>query len=54
MPYPDNSSLPQSVRKRFTSHQQTAFRKAFNNALKEYHGNESKAFAVAYSAAKKA
>jgi len=54
MPYKSNSELPAAARKRLSSHQQTVFREAFNNALKEYHGNESKAFAVAWVAAKKA
>ena len=54
MPYSSNSELPSAVRKRLSPHQQEVFRKAFNNALKEYHGNESKAYATAWSAAKKA
>jgi len=54
MPYSSNSQLPKPARKRLTSHQQTVFREAFNNALKEYKGNESKAYATAWAAAKKA
>jgi cation transport regulator len=54
MPYKTNSELPLAARKRLSSHQQTVFREAFNSALKTYHGNESKAFAVAWAAAKKA
>jgi cation transport regulator len=54
MPYSSNSELPSAAKKRLNSHQQTVFREAFNNALKEYNGNESKAYAVAWSAAKKA
>jgi cation transport regulator len=54
MPYTKNSDLPAAARKRLNAHQQTVFREAFNNALKEYKGNESKAYATAWSAAKKA
>jgi cation transport regulator len=54
MPYSKNSELPAAARKRLNAHQQTVFREAFNNALKEYRGNESKAYATAWSAAKKA
>lgn len=52
MPYASNSDLPPAVRK-LSDHQQTVFRKAFNAALKQY-GDESKAYAVAWAAAKKA
>ena len=54
MPYSSNRDLPAAARKRLTPHQQDVFRATFNNALKEYKGNESKAYAVAWSAAKKA
>jgi cation transport regulator len=54
MPYSSNSQLPAAARKRLTPHQQDVFRATFNNALKEYRGNESKAYAAAWSAAKKA
>jgi len=54
MPYSSNSQLPAAARKRLTPHQQDVFRASFNNALKEYKGKESKAYAVAWSAAKKA
>jgi cation transport regulator len=53
MPYESNNSLPKGVRKKLTDHQQTVFRKAFNNALREY-GKESTAYKVAWSAAKNA
>ena len=52
MPYASNKELPKGAKK-LSGHKQTAFRKAFNNALKEYGGDESKAFATAYSAAHK-
>lgn len=54
MPYKNVSELPQSQVDQYTPHQQEAFLKAFNNALKEYGGDEHRAFAVAHSAAKKA
>jgi cation transport regulator len=38
----------------YNPHQKEAFLKAFNNTCKEYRGDESRAFAVAHSAAKKA
>jgi len=37
-----------------SNRRQIAFLKAFNNAYKEYGGDESRAFAVAHAAAKKA
>lgn len=53
MPYDRNSELPAEVKGKYKNRrQQSAFRKAFNNALKEY-GDESKAFAVAHSAAQR-
>lgn len=51
MPYASNSELPDNVKK-MSAAKQTAFRKAFNAAHKEY-GKEDAAFKVAYSAASK-
>ena len=53
---PDNTvaDLPKAQTDQYNSHQKQAFLKAFNNAYKEYSGDESRAFAVAHSAAKKA
>ena len=51
MPYDKISDLPEAQVDQYTTHQKHAFLKAFNNA---YGGDESRAFAVAHSAAKKA
>jgi len=53
MPYTSNRSLPKKQTDQYSGHQKSAFREAFNAALKSY-GSESQAFAVAHSAAKKA
>jgi cation transport regulator len=53
MPYASTSDLPPQFNKYSTKGKQVA-RAAFNNALKEYDGDEGKAFAVAHAAAKKA
>jgi cation transport regulator len=54
MPYNTVADLPKAQTDQYNSHQKQAFLKAFNNAYKEYSGDESRAFAVAHSAAKKA
>jgi cation transport regulator len=54
MPYERISDLPEAQVDQYTTHQKHAFLKAFNNAYGEYGGDESRAFAVAHSAAKKA
>ena len=53
MPYATVKDLPPAVKSKYGHHAQTVFLGAFNGALKEY-GDESKAFAVAHSAAQKA
>lgn len=53
MPYQTISDLPKEQVDQYSSHQKHAFLKAFNNALEEY-GDESRAFAVAHSAAQRA
>lgn len=53
MPYTSNRSLPKKQTDQYSGHQKSAFREAFNSALKTY-GNEKEAFAVAHSAAKRA
>jgi cation transport regulator len=53
MPYKSVGELPRAQVDQYSPHQQQAFLKAFNNALKEY-GDESRAFAVAHAAAKRA
>jgi cation transport regulator len=54
MPYTSVSELPKAQTDQYTPHQKEAFLKAFNSAFKEYGGDESRAFAVAHSAAKRA
>lgn len=51
MPYSSNSDLPKSVKDNIPEHTQDIFRKAFNNAYKEY-GTEEQAAKVAWSAVK--
>jgi cation transport regulator len=51
MPYRTNSQLPKKQTDQYSGTGKTAFRKAFNSALQEYHGDESSAFAVAHHAA---
>ena len=53
MPYSSISDLPEEQTDQYSTHQKHAFLEAFNNALKEY-GDESRAFAVAHTAAKNA
>ncbi len=52
MPYDSISDLPQEQVDQYSHHQKEAFLEAFNSALDEYGGDESRAFAVAHSAAK--
>jgi cation transport regulator len=54
MPYQNVSELPKEQVDQYSDHQKHAFLKAFNNALEEYGGDESRAFAVAHAAAKRA
>ena len=52
MPYSKNSELPESIRNALPPAAQTMFRKAFNNAHKQYR-SEQRAFMVAWAAVKK-
>jgi cation transport regulator len=54
MPYKSVSDLPAAQVDQYSPYQKKAFLEAFNNAYEEYGGDESRAFAVAHSAAKKA
>ena len=54
MPYDSISDLPAEQVDQYSDHGKEAFLKAFNSALETYDGDESRAFAVAHSAAKKA
>jgi cation transport regulator len=53
MPYQTISDLPTEQVDQYSTHQKHAFLKAFNNALEEYGGDESRAFAVAHAAAQR-
>jgi cation transport regulator len=53
MPYKTVSELPREQTDQYSLHQKHAFLKAFNNALQDYGGDESRAFAVAHAAAKR-
>lgn len=54
MPYDTISDLPESQVDQYSKHGKKAFLEAFNSAYDQYDGDESKAFAVAHSAAKRA
>lgn len=54
MPYRSVEDLPEKQVDQYNEHQKHAFLKAFNNAYEEYDHDESRAFAVAHAAAKKA
>ena len=54
MPYKKISDLPTAQVDQYTEHQKKAFLEAFNNAYEEYGHDESRAFAVAHTAAKRA
>ena len=54
MPYKSVSDLPEAQTDQYNAHQKEAFLKAFNSAYEQYGGDESRAFAVAHTAAKRA
>ena len=54
MPYNKISDLPKEQVDQYSQHQKEAFLAAFNNAYEEYGHDESRAFAVAHSAAQRA
>jgi cation transport regulator len=54
VPYQTISDLPEEQVDQYSTHQKHAFLKAFNSALEEYKGDESRAFAVAHTAAQQA
>ncbi len=53
-PYRTLADLPAAQVDQYDHHQRRAFLEAFNHALKTYHGDEHRAFAVAHTAAKRA
>jgi cation transport regulator len=54
MPYRTVNDLPKAQTDQYNANQKEAFLTAFNNAYEESKNDESRAFAVAHSAAKKA
>jgi cation transport regulator len=54
VPYNSVTDIPSRVKQALTEHQQKVWLAAFNNAYKEYDGDEKRAFATAWAAAKKA
>ena len=54
MPYKSVSDLPESQVDQYDQHQKKVFLEAYNHAYEEYGHDESRAFAVAHAAAKKA
>jgi cation transport regulator len=54
MPYNMIRDLPEAQTDQYNEHQKRAFLEAFNNAYKDYGGDEHRAFAVAHAAAKRA
>jgi cation transport regulator len=53
MPYKTNDELPNPVKNNLPEHAQTIFRATFNDAYKEYKGEEVRAMKVAWAAVKK-
>jgi cation transport regulator len=54
MAYESVSDLPEAQVDQYSEHGKRAFLEAFNSALETYDGDESRAFAVAHTAAKRA
>lgn len=54
MPYESVEDLPEEQVDQYSEHGKRAFLEAFNSALETYDGDESRAFAVAHTAAKRA
>lgn len=54
MPYARNADLPDSIRNALPAEAQSTFRTIVNNALKQYDGDESRAFATAWAALRRA
>lgn len=54
MPYDTTRDLPKPIKDKYSEHGQRAFLAAFNSAMSQYDGDESKAFAIAHAAAQKA
>jgi len=54
MPYESVEELPEGQVDQYSEHGKRAFLEAFNSALETYDGDESRAFAVAHTAAKRA
>jgi cation transport regulator len=50
MPYSVNAELPERVQLHLPGHAQDIYREAFNNAWREYDGDEPRAHRVAWGA----
>jgi cation transport regulator ChaB len=53
MPYSTIQDLPENVKKKLTTHQQSIWLNVFNSIMSQYPGDESRAFAGAWSCAQK-
>ena len=53
MPYASNQDLPAPVRRALPWEAQVIFRKAFNRAFEQHHGDEATAFRIAWGAVKR-
>jgi cation transport regulator len=52
MPYQRRSDLPDQVKDNLPKHAQDIYKEAFNSAIDQYDGDESRAHRVAWSAVK--
>jgi cation transport regulator len=52
MPYRKRSELPSQVKDNIPDHAQDIYKEAFNSAIDQYDGDESRAHRVAWSAVK--
>lgn len=53
MPYNKSKDLPENIKDILPEHAENIYKESFNAALKEYGGDERRAYAVAWSAVKR-
>ncbi|MEX0649467.1 MAG: ChaB family protein [Candidatus Andersenbacteria bacterium] len=53
MPYERRSELPKPIKENVPQHGQDIYRKAYNSAYDQHHGNEERASKVAWAAVKR-
>jgi cation transport regulator len=53
MPYRTNDALPPGIKSVLPAHAQDIYRAAFNNAWRQYGGNEATAHRIAWAAVKR-